>query len=242
MNRPLKIGEAQLFNGVADELMPSPFGVCAACQVRKSSIVLYGMFVELARQFWSKSAGLVSKLPEHVRWDATNPGPLAIDAEYTFEEASAGKEPACLIGIKLGAITYTNPPGAGRDGFVKADPSTAQLEFSRLGTGTVIFSHVGTGEGQSLTMADETHDLLDAFSPVIRTDLDFTSFAVTQHTPVSERPRKWYGKERYVSEVVASFQFETRWVLIQEAPKLREIVFNAGQQAVERFIITGTKA
>lgn len=234
--RPLVIGDGKLFLGTDSETMPSPFELCLKGDVEKNVATLHGIFVELARLFWCSTASFVDKLPATIRW---TPNPvttgIAIDAEYNFSDVY--KDPKNLIGIKVGALAYAPTSGTPETGLVRTNLDTSVTQYSQTCTGAVVFRHIGTTDAQSIAMADETLDLLRAFSPVIRSDLCFKAVNIASRTPLVIAPLKWYGKERFSSDVVVKFEFEDTWTLKRECPKLREIIFSTGQAEVERFII-----
>ena len=226
----------QLLKDPISKTAPDPTNYMKWQELRKSSTVLQGMFVELARAVWMDGYDFIEGFPSDFRYspDITKCR-LQIDSEFNFTEVV--KDPTSLIGIKLGNIEYKKSPGATRDGIIGTSKSTDQQYYSRTGTGTVTFSHIGTSDGQSVSMADATQEFLEAYSGVIRKEFGFNQFEIIGRRPLTEHPRKLYGKERYLSEVVAAFQFENTWQLVLESPKLQEIFFSSGQPKLGRCII-----
>ena len=234
------IGAGQLFlPGNLTAHMQPPFPYCLAEQMEKTTESLYGIFVELTRLFWSEGGNFISKLPKDIRYSHDNKHTrVAIDAEHEFSDRYA--DPPFLIGIKLGAQTFTPAPGTTRDGLVNSNASGSTEQYSNRCGGTVTLRHIGLSPTNSVVMADETMDLFRAFSGVIRRDLGFDQLRVAGRVPLSELPVKWYGKERYTSDLTLEFQFLDSWSLHREAPKLREVIFNAGHNRSGRVIIPTT--
>ena len=233
---PKPFSGAKLFGDIDDPENPAPWFRNLSCDIDKSASVLTGMFTELTQLFWSEGSDFLDPLPRQLRW---NPDPvttaIAIDSEYNFSDQY--KNPPQLIGIKLGTLTHTRTSGTTPSGAIKSNIDSSETAYSETTTGTVMLRHVGTSAAQSLMMGDKTAELFRAFAPVVRSELNFSELRVSGRVPVSEQPVKWYGCERYTSDVTLTFVFETVWVMKRESPKLRNIFFNTGQRARDRVII-----
>jgi len=241
---PLKFDKATFTQGPAgvdpanpDVSAPIPYDYPGWLELRKSSQVLAGMFVEIAKTAWSENSDFIETFPKNIRYsDDLTKSHLDIDLEYNFTELK--KDPSCLIGIKVGTIVFSPTPGANRDGQTGQSDSTNERYYSRTAKGTVTFAHVGTSDGQSIALGDSTLEFIEAYAGVLRHHFGFNQFAVVQRTPIAEKPRKFYGRERYASEVVVAFEFETTWQVVEECAKLQEIFFNPGQRPASRCTIT----
>jgi hypothetical protein len=199
-------------------------------QLRKTPLVLYGIFLELARQFYSDS----NNIPIDVT-PTWNPEPtqskIWIDTEYRWEDENPEFRPA--IYVKLGDIKYDSLTGR-HDGLMRVDLEQGEYHFSRNGTGTVSWIHIGRKKGEAVILAGATLDYLDAFSKVIRDDFCFQTFEVVGMSPMALDKE---SKERYRSVVTASFSFQDTWALKLESQKLKRVVFNAGQGLVLNGIL-----
>lgn len=215
---------------------PIPFDYPLWGELRKSSQVLAGIFVEIAKTAWGENSDFIQTFPKTTRYsDDLGKSHIDIDAEYNFSELK--KDPSCIIGIKLGAIQYSKTPGATRDGQIGQSDTMNHRYYSSTGKGTVTYSHVGTSDGQSIALADSTQEFIEAYGGVLRKHFGFNQLAVVARTAINEHPRKMYGKERYASEVVVAFEFENTWELVEECPKLQEIFFNPGQRPYSRYTL-----
>lgn len=199
---------------------------------RKSATLLYGIFVELARQFYSNAENHPLGTPIKV-WDP-DPGKtqIWIDTELRWEDEHPEMRPA--IYVQLGGLTYKSLSGR-TDGKMGGNLKEAEIFFTRSGTGTVTFVHVAGTADEACTLADSTLDYLDAFGAVIRDDFCFTSFQLTQRVPRQQMPKE--SKERYGSSVTFSFELQDRWTLKQETQHLKVLTFRAGQRLLDGGIV-----
>jgi hypothetical protein len=210
-----------------EEIMPgpAPLGVDLLPHIRKLPRVLYGIFVEVIRQYYMNFEGHPMGTPTKV-WDKDpTKTEIWIDTEHRWVDDHPEFRPA--IFVALSPITYESLTGR-KDGAMNYDVKDSTEYFSRSGTGTVSFVHIGGTCGEALALADSTMDYLDAFGKVIRDDFCFTSFNLTGRVPLQQMPKE--SKERYGSTVTCSYQFQDRWSLKQEAQLLKIVTFRALQQ------------
>ena len=235
--------------------------------VRKTPLLLTGIFLELARTYWSS----VDNLPVGVNYTwvpdeeiskvtikppaeksgrkgrKSSPGtqdtsPCAIRAAAVSPEtdlsqgASAGKyifidkeykdlneliqqRPALIVGV--GDVNYSNVSGlTGRNPEISGNLAEGEITYSRRGEGTVTFRHIGRTSGEAMVLSGATLDYLDAFSPIIKMDFCFETFAPIQITKVKHFEE---AAERYESYVVCTFSFQDTWTLKRESPKLKAL-------------------
>ena len=102
----------------------------------------------------------------------------------------------------------------------------AEYHYSRMGTGSVKFVHIGRTEGEAVALVSNTMDLLDAFSDPIREDFCFRTLNVVKVTSPKVNAKE--PRERFRGEVVINFTFEDSWTLKLESPKLKRLVCKAG--------------
>jgi len=198
--------------------------------VRKTPLVLFGIFVELARQFYVEDNNIPiettvtwSPIPEKTK--------IWIDTEYRWEDENPEFRPA--IYVKLSNVAYTSTTGR-HDSKARMDLEQGEYIFSRTGSGTVSWVHIGRKKGEAVVLAGATMDYLDAFSWAIKRDFCFETFSVTEVSPLYMDKE---SQERYKSVVTASFSFRDDWRLKLESPKLKRVVINAGQGIVASGIV-----
>lgn len=191
-------------------------------QLRKTPLVLYGIFLELARQFYSDSNNIPIDVNAVWNSDPAKSG-IWIDTEYRWEDENPEFRPA--IYVKLGDIKYDSLTGR-HDGELGMDLEQGEYHFSRNGTGTVSWVHIGRKKGEAVILAGATLDYIDAFSKVIRDDFCFQTFELVGLSPMALDKE---SKERYRSVITASFSFQDTWALKLESQKLKRLVINAGQ-------------
>lgn len=194
------------------------------CHIRKTPTVLYGIFVEVLRQFYSQEMNLPRAVVGAI-WDKDpKKSTMWIDTELRWEDDHPGVRPAISIG--LGPLTYSSLTGRA-DGYMGTDLEEGERNFSREGNGTVSFRHIGQTDGESTVLADATMDYMDGFSQIIRDDFCFKKFGLVSRVPLVRRARE--AGERWGSNVDFAFEFEDTWTVKIESQKLKRFSFNAGQ-------------
>ena len=223
-NTPIPVVDARMMEeGISDRLK-------LLCHIRKTPIVLYGMFVELLRQFYSDPDN--SPIDVCATWDPNKTlTKVWIDTEYKWEDEVVEFRPA--IYVKLGDIQYQSLTGKA-DGYMYMDVEEGERHYSRDGVGIVQLMHVGTQKGEAVALAGATHEFFDAFAGVIRDDFCFRTLEVSSVSPLQLDKE---SKERYRSVVNVRIGFEDTWVIKLESPKLKRIVINAGQGLIESAIV-----
>lgn len=223
-----------MLNDVRDRTI-QPFHELAknelVCNMRKTPMVLYGIFTELLQQFWS--TGQDNKLfgtPE-IKW---HPDPkrtqMWIDTELRWETEHPEFRPA--IYIRLAPIQYGTLNGS-LTGLVKKDIQEAEYAFARTGTCAVSFVHVGSTPGEACALCDATENYLDVFSPVITDDFCFDWFKASGRDSMKEMQKD--SKEKYGSVVSFDFRFTDQWTLKFESPKLRDFVLKTTRSVGRRL-------
>ena len=195
------------------------------CHVRKTPIVLYGMFLELARQCYAEEEQ--RPIDVSATW---NPDPaktkIWIDTELEWDPDAIEFRPALYV--KLSAINYESTTGK-PDPLIGMDLEQGEYEFSRIGKGTVSFAHVAITKGEAAVLSGATLDYLDALVMPIKETFCFEYLNLAQVTPITVDKE---AREMYLSTVSMNFQFQDTWTLKRESPKLKNIVFRAGQELV----------
>jgi len=222
-NTPFNVDEKRLMDeATADRLE-------LLCHIRKTPNVLYGFFVELTRQFYKDR----DNLPIDVCniWDPSkDETQIWIDAEYVWEDEAPEFRPA--IYIKLGALKYKSLSGRS-DGKIAMDLEQGEYHYSRNGTGTVSWVHMGNKSGEAVVLAGSTLDYFDGIGKLIQESFCFQTFEIVGLEPTSIEKE---SKERYRSIVTAAFTFQDTWSIKRESPKLKRIVFETGQTLLNSVI------
>lgn len=206
-------------------------GTRLICQVRKSSNLLYRIFVELIRQAYSNAEGRPLGPPPLTWHREVEKTQIWIDTQLAWSGQVVEFRPA--IYVSIGNIEYKSQTGRA-DGLLGSSMKEAETFYSRSGSAQVTFTHVGATSQVACDLGDTTLDYIDVFSPVIRDDFCFTRFNVVGRVPVV--PSKKESKERYASSVIVDFEFEDTWALKLESQKLKSVIFRVAQRALHSGI------
>jgi len=202
------------------------------CEIRKTPTVLYGIFTEVLRQFYSEEMNL-PRAVQGVHWHKDpKQSTLWIDSELRWEDDHPNFRPA--IFVALSPISYTSMGGR-NDSYMGGNLAEGESDFTRSGAGTVTFRHIGQTDGEACVLADATLDYLDGFSRVIRDDFCFTKFYLSSRVPMIKRPPE--SGERWGSSVEMAYEFQDTWTVKIESQKLKRFAFNAGQGLVAGGIL-----
>ena len=125
----------------------------------------------------------------------------------------------------MAQLTYKGVSGR-HDGAVGMDLEQGEYYYAREGSGTVTFNHVGSTKSESAAFAGATLDFLDGFGSVIKDMFKFDIFELASLSPIQLDKE---SRERYRSIVAVNFVFQDTWTLKLESPKLKRLVFRAGQ-------------
>ena len=228
MNLPVQIPDQEIL------AVPEVNGYELICQMRKTPTVLYGIFTEAVRTFYHNASNLPIMAPAGISWD---PDPkktqMWIDTELRWETEHPELRPA--IYCALGSLEYKSLTGR-HDGMVQTDLRTAEIDFSRSGSGNVQYIHVGANDGEACTLADATLDYMDAFSVAIRDDFCFTTLELVGRVPLMRRQKE--STERWGSVVTLAFSFEDTWTLKLESQVLKAFSTATKRRMVEDGTVT----
>jgi hypothetical protein len=195
--------------------------------------VLYGIFVEIVRQFYMNNDPMLKGVPK-VRWDVDpQKTDIWIDTELRWEDEHPEFRPA--IFVKLGDIQYGNLPIIGNRGPLQL--KDAVYHYADQGSSTVTFIHVGNTSGEACSLCDNTEQFLTTFKTQIADDFCFTSFDKAQRSPIAQSAKE--SKERYMSSVTFNFSFEETWSVKLESPILKSVKIYTGQDPKYSGIISG---
>jgi hypothetical protein len=202
------------------------------CELRKTPTVLYGIFVEIVRQFYMNNDPMLKGVPK-VRWDVDpQKTDIWIDTELRWEDEHPEFRPA--IFVKLGDIQYGSLPIIGSKGPLQL--KDAVYHYADQGSSTVTFIHVGNTSGEACSLCDNTEQFLTTFKTQIADDFCFTSFDKAQRSPIAQSTKE--SKERYMSSVTFNFSFEETWSVKLESPILKSVKIYTGQEPKYSGIIS----
>lgn len=194
-------------------------------QMRKSPPLLQGIFVELTRQVFSAEFQDPS-----MGW-LWHPDPartkIWIDNAQMWHDNKPLIRPA--VYISLPTITYSSYTG--RDsGLARVNLMEAEYEYQRTGDCDIMWTHIGNTNGESTLVATNTLDYMDAFSDAVRKEFCFDKFFVKQFTTAQVEKE---DQDKYRNVIVAHITFQENWTLKLESPKLKRVVLDAGQRALD---------
>lgn len=189
------------------------------CELRKTNMVLYGMFVELVRQFYRYQTPYVVGVPD-IRWD---PDPrktgIWIDSELNWNPSHPEFVPA--IYVKLGGVQYGGVTGEGRPSYGISTLKDALYASTRSARSQVTFVHVGGTAGEACMLCDNTRAYLSDFSAQVRRDLAFAGFYEQSATPIAQCEPD--SREKWQSASTFALEWYERSVVKFESPILRAV-------------------
>lgn len=202
------------------------------CELRKTPTVLYGIFVEIVRQFYMNNDPMLKGVP-NVRWDI-NPQKtdIWIDTELRWEDEHPEFRPA--IFVKLDNIKYGNLPII--DNSAGLQLKDAVYSYADHASSTVTFVHIGNTSGEACSLCDNTEQFLTTFKKQIADDFCFLSFDKAQRSPIVQSAKE--SKERYMSSVTFNFSFQEAWSIKLESPILKSVKIYTGQETKYSGIIS----
>ena len=207
------------------------------CELRKTNMVLYGLFVELVRELYRFESPYIVGCPD-VKWD---PDPqktgIWIDSELNWNPEHPEFLPA--IYVKLGGVQYSSLYGAGQPTMSGMILKDAVYKIVRNAATQVTFVHVGGNAGEACMLCDNTRSYLSDFSMPIRRDMVFSKFYEAQATALQQT--KPDSKERWQSTATFNVEWAEETSLKLESPILREITIEALQDRIKYGILSSKK-
>ena len=190
--------------------------------MRKSPMVLYGIFTEIARNFYS-SGILGERFP--IWTPNANTTGIWIDQEQVWEDVAPQFRPA--IYVTLSELKYGSDTGKAT-GLSGMRMEEGEYHFQQRCEGTVAWVHVGSTRSESLLLCETTLEMLSAFQQPIRDEFCFDKFHVIGFNPTKVEKE---AREAFSSSVVATFSLQEAWTLKLESAKLKKIVFDIASQS-----------
>lgn len=191
------------------------------CELRKSSQVLYSIFVTILRALYSGNKGRTFGCPDVLWKSDPQKTQLWIDTELRWEDQRPDFTPA--IYVTLGELKYEFQPTMDMQGrmFMSRD---GEQHYERTVSGSATIVHVSDKAGAACCLADNTENYLSSLQDQIADEYCFDHFVVTGRLPrqAKETPQT-SGKGKYVSLVTVSFNFTDAWNVKIESPILKVI-------------------
>jgi hypothetical protein len=181
----------------------------------RGPIELYGIFTEIAKAAFSDSSF------SNRRWDADEiKSDIYIVPDYTWDDKTVEKRPA--IFVSLADITCTSYSGIASEqgcvGINMTGEHGVEHSYGDVKSGSVSWNVLAETRGEALAIVGELARYLNVFQARIAKDFCFTSFVVSQISPLSVVKE---ARERLQCSVSASFSYEQYWTLVEDAPKVR---------------------
>lgn len=188
-------------------------------ELRKTNMVMYGLFVELVREFYRFQTPYIVGVPD-VRWDKDpQKTGIWIDSELTWNASHPEFVPA--IYVKLGPVQYSNEFGGDRPLPVGMGLKDAIYKHERNATTSVTFVHVGGTPGEACMLCDNTRAYLSDFHRWIRCDYALTKFYEAQSVPLQQHQPD--SKEKWQSTTTFNVEWVEMTSLKLESPILRSV-------------------
>ena len=213
--------------------------VSALCSERIRPIVITGALLWLIRRHFADANNIVDAALREYVWDAdTEKSTITIESITKFSGASSQAvqlRPAVYVKrnvyrpqrISIGDRFHGRRPGlvpvdsGGRNYAV----DTAD-KFGLFIGGSHTFFCVGGAEAEAEAVGTEVFFELVEFTPLIRRDLDFHRFFVTEMGPAQ---RLEESDEHWAVPIVVVYAFEHDWLLRPEEPLLKTISINTDE-------------
>lgn len=189
------------------------------CQLRKTNMVLYGLFVELLREFYSFQTPYIIGVPD-LRWDADpQKTGIWIDSELAWNASHPEFVPA--IYVKLGGVQYGGIIGEGAPSRSMAVLKDAIYASTRSARSSVTFTHVGGTPAEACMLCDNTRAYLSDFAMPICRDYVFSKFYEQSATPI--QPVQPDSKEKWQSSTTFALEWYEESRIKLESPILRSV-------------------
>lgn len=202
------------------------------CELTKNSSVLYGLFVDLVRQFYMSGKGYIKGCPKKTFDYDKNKTEIWIDKEMRWEDEHPEFRPA--IYVKLDQIKFDYPTGYAP--YAVEQHTGTRVDLRRV-IGTVSFVHVAKTAGEANVLCDNTLTYLWTYSSRIGEDYCMEKFRPVAQTPITKAPQA--SKEHWMSVCTCEFEFYDVSGVRPEAPVLQDVRIGSLQSRVPSGILRG---
>lgn len=186
-------------------------------QIRRTPLVLGGMFLELTRNLYSDSSGLYELVKT---WSPTDEKDHTyIELAYFWDDGDIDRRPAIIVDIGDLQITPDPVKGIGTSG-AHFDLEEGIEYHENVVTGIVAWAHICAKRAEVALYASCTYDVLAGLSFAIKRDFCLEKFEV--RSILKPRLQKEAPRD-YISEVQAVFELKESHALKRESPKLKQI-------------------
>ena len=196
-------------------------GIEHICELRKSSQVLYSIFVTILRMIYSGKKGRTFGCPDLLWKKDPQKTQIWIDTELRWEDQRPDFTPS--IFVCLGEIKYDVNPTLDREGrtFLSND---GERSYERTGTCVASIVHVSDKAGSACSLADNTENYLSMLQDQLCEEYCFDHFVVSGRVPRQQKEQaQTAGKGKYVSVVNVMFDFTDAWTVKIESPILKAV-------------------
>ena len=191
------------------------------CELRKSSQVLYAIFVTILRMIYSNKKGRTFGCPDVVWKNDPQKTELWIDTELRWEDQRPDFTPA--IFVSLGEIKYEPYPTIDSQSRMGMNHA-GERHYERLCTGSAQIVHISDKAGAACSLADNTENYMSSLQDQIGDEYCFDRFLVTGRLPRQQKEQaQTAGKGKYVSVVAVQFEFSDAWNVKFETPILKSV-------------------
>lgn len=192
------------------------------CELRKSSQVLYSIFVTVLRMLYSGKRGRTFGCPDVVWNKDPQKTELWIDTELRWEDQRPDFTPA--IFISLGELKYEFAAPTLDMQARTIMSHDGERHYERICSGTAQIVHVSDKAGAACSLADNTENYLSSLQDQIGEEYCFDHFTVVGRIPRQQKEQaQTAGKGKYVSVVAVHFDFTDAWDVKLETPILKTV-------------------
>jgi hypothetical protein len=192
------------------------------CELRKTTSVLYAIFVSILRLMYSGRKGRTFGCPDVVWNKDPQRTELWIDTELRWEDQRPDFTPA--IFVNLGEIQYKMPEFMNY-GARTSISDDGEISYERTGSCMAGLVHISDRAGSVCSLADNTESYLASLQDQIRAEYCFEHFTVAGRTPLQKKESsQTAGKGKYLSVVNVAFDFVDAWNVKIESPILKTVV------------------
>ena len=206
------------------------------CELRKSSQVLYAIFVTVLRMIYAGKKGRTFGCPDVVWRKDPQKTQIWIDTELRWEDQRPDFTPA--IFVNLGELQYQFDPTLDMQGrtFMSHD---GEQHYERTVSGSATIMHISDKAGAACSLADNTENYLSSLQDQIAQEYCFEHFTVTGRLPRQQKETpQTAGKGKYVSVVAVKFDFVDAWTVKVESPILKTV--SLVEMDSDKVCVTGT--
>ncbi len=179
-------------------------------EIRKTPLVLTGIFVDLLKNHFKTNSG---DFQWHENAVTTK---LIIKPAYLWDAEIVQKRPACYIkrgGLRYQKIVINN--------LQQISQKTDTISYVVTCQGSIIIVCMSENAGTVERLAEEVSELFIAYTPIIRKEYDFIEFKMENIGEVSLLKEH---SNIFIVPVTISFLFSENWSLVHKALKVDELL------------------